>query len=105
MLRGVISLFTSGLILHPMVLLGIGSGMFLSYRFGLEQLFDIFAYYDFYLVAMAVAFVYTFAFNQVFKGYSSTIDWGETFKRFLGNSGTVILTTVLSSVFFETLLF
>lgn len=105
MFRGVISLFTSGLILHPMLLLGIGSGMFLSYRFDLERLFDIFSYYDFYLVAVAIAFVYTFAFNHVYKGYSSTIDWEETFKRFFGNSGIVILTTILSSVFFEILIF
>lgn len=105
MFKGFISLFSSGLILHPMVLLGIGSGCFLSYRFDLEQIFDIFAYYDFYLVGAAIAFVYTFAFNQVYKGYSNTVDWDETFKRFLGNAGTLILTMVLSSIFFETLIF
>ncbi len=107
MIKGIISLFTTGMILNPMILLGIASGMFLSYRFdsNIEKLIDIFSGYDTYLVAVSIAFVYTFAFNQVYKGYSSTVDWDETFKRFIGNSLKIVLSTIMSVIFFATLIF
>ncbi|MBR1649006.1 MAG: hypothetical protein IJ689_05340 [Alphaproteobacteria bacterium] len=104
MFRGIIHFFTSGMVLSPMFWLGLGSGCYLGKRFGLEKLYDIFQGYDFYLVAVGIAFVYTFAFNHVYKGYSNTVDWEETFNRFLGNTFRLVATTILAAVFFTYIL-
>jgi hypothetical protein len=105
MFRGILNFFSSGTILNPMFLLGFGSGVFLSYRFDTERVYSIFMWYDTYLVAIAIAFVYTFAFNQVFKGYSSTIDWPETFKRFISQSILLIVSAIVTSFVFERFVF
>lgn len=105
MFRGILNFFSSGTVLNPMFLLGVGSGAFLSYRFNTDKLYSIFMWYDTYLVAVAIAFVYTFAFNQVFKGYSSTIDWPETFKRFISQSILLIISAVVSAFVFEQFVF
>ncbi|MBP3547038.1 MAG: hypothetical protein J6K16_07950 [Alphaproteobacteria bacterium] len=105
MFRGILNFFSSGTVLNPMFLLGVGSGAFLSYRFNTDKLYSIFMWYDTYLVAVAIAFVYTFAFNQVFKGYSSTIDWPETFKRFISQSILLIVSAVVSAFVFEQFVF
>ncbi len=105
MFRGILNFFSSGTVLNPMFLLGLGSGAFLSYRFNTDKLYSIFMWYDTYLVAIAIAFVYTFAFNQVFKGYSSTIDWPETFKRFISQSILLIASAAVSAFIFEQFVF
>ncbi|MBQ8784586.1 MAG: hypothetical protein IJZ59_00905 [Alphaproteobacteria bacterium] len=105
MFRGILNFFSSGTVLNPMFLLGLGSGAFLSYRFNTDKLYSIFMWYDTYLVAIAIAFVYTFAFNQVFKGYSSTIDWSETFKRFISQSILLIASAAVSAFIFEQFVF
>lgn len=101
MFRGLISIFSSGLILNPLFILGVASGAFLSHRFSEETIFGIFTDYEIYLVAVAIAFVYTFAFRQVYKGYSKVVDWNATFERFVGYSGMLIITSILSAIFFE----
>ena len=105
MIKGIIALFSSGTILNPMVWMGILGGLFISYRWKLENIYSIFRDYNFYLIAVAIAFVYTFAFSHVHKGYSNVVDWKATFGRFVGHSGMLILTTVLSAIFFSTLFF
>ena len=106
MFRGIINLFKSGLILSPMVWMGIAAGIFLLYRQDLETFFTTTMYnVNFYLICIAVAFVYTFAFKQVYKGYSTTVDWGATCRRFVGHSIMLILSTGLSVIFFGTLFF
>ncbi len=106
MIKGIINLFKSGLILNPMILLGICTGIFLSYRHGLQYFYsNIIVNYDFYLICVSVAFVYTFAFRQVYKGYSNVVDWAETFKRFIGNSFLLIITTIFTVIFFGILFF
>ncbi len=105
MIKGIIALFSSGTIFHPMVWLGVLGGLFLSYRYGFEGIYDVFRDYNFYLIAVAIAFVYTFAFRIVYKGYSNTIDWSATFGRFFGHCGMILLSTILSIIFFTTLFF
>ena len=105
MIKGIIALFSSGTILNPMVWIGVMGGLFLSYRYGFEGIYDILEDYNFYLIAVAIAFVYTFAFRIVYKVYSNTIDWSGTFGRFVGHCGMILLSTILSIVFFTTLFF
>ncbi len=105
MIKGIIALFSSGTILNPMVWLGVLGGLFLSYRLGLEKIYDVFKDYNFYLISFCVAFVYTFAFNQVYKGYSNVIDWMGTVKRFFGHWWMLMLSTFLAAIFFTTLIF
>jgi len=105
MIKGIIALFSSGTILNPMVWIGVLAGMFLSYRFGIEKIYGVFYDYNLYLIACCVAFVYTFAFNHVYKGYSNVIDWLATTRRFFWHWWMLVLSTVLSALFFATLIF
>lgn len=85
MIKGILSLFTSGLIIHPMVLLGIGSGVYLCLNYQLPEIYDLMALPQVYLGVVAIAFLYTIIFGRAHKGYSEAVDWKETFNSFIGN--------------------
>ncbi len=85
MLRGLLSLFTSGLIIHPMVLLGIGSGIYLSLSYNLQEIYAFMAMPLVYLVVVVIALLYTLKYNRVHKSFSEETDWKETFSAFIGN--------------------
>jgi len=89
-----------------MVLGGICGGIFIYSRKGLELFYtEVLPDINFYVICIAIAFVYTFAFKIVYKSHSNNIDLGETVKRFIGYSFVLILSTCLTAVFFGILFF
>lgn len=105
MLRGLKALFTSGLIVNPMVLIGIFGGIVFSSEFETEIIFSIFSDYNYYLVALAIAFAYVVFFQKVYIGYGSQVDWAATVKKLPGAFAKLVLANILSVVFFVTLFF
>ena len=105
MIKGILSLFTSGMFLNPMFLIGLGGGAYMSYHFDAEKIYSVFFGYKIYAVSVVVAFIYTFLFNRVQKGYSSLVDWPETFKQFITNSINLLVTLLCSVIFFEFFIF
>lgn len=105
MLRGLKALFTSGLIVNPMVLIGIFGGIVFSSEFETEIIFSIFSDYNYYLVALAIAFAYVVFFQKVYIGYGSQVDWAATAKKLPGAFAKLVLANILSVVFFVTLFF
>ena len=105
MLKGILSLFTSGMVLNPMFLIGLAGGAYMSYYFDPEKIYSIFFDYKIYALAVAVGFIYTFLFNRVQKGYSGAVDWAETFKQFITNSINLVVTLICAVIFFEFLIF
>lgn len=105
MIKGLLSLFTSGLIIHPMVLLGIGSGLYLCLNYKLPEIYDFAVMPQVYFAVLAIAFVYTIVFNRAQKGYSEVVDWKETFGRFIGNIFKLLISCVCAISLFTMLFF
>ena len=105
MFKGIIALFSSGLIVNPMVLLGILSGVLFSTTLPTEQIVRIYRDYDYYLVTLSLSFLYVFFFQKVFIGYGDEVDWPATLKKWPGAFAKLVLSNVLSVVFFVTLFF
>lgn len=105
MFKGIIALFSSGLIANPMVLLGILSGVLFSSALPTEQIVGIYKNYDYYLVTLSLSFLYVFFFQKVFIGYGEDIDWPATLKKWPGAFAKLVLSNVMTVIFFVTLFF
>ncbi len=105
MLKGLKALFTSGIIFRPMVFSGIIIGFLLSAFLDMQEAFPLFADVSFYLLAAALSGLYTLFFNQVYKDYGHEIDYSAMGGKFVGNLLQLMLSGVLSFVFFEVLIF
>lgn len=105
MIKGILSLFTSGMFINPMFLIGLGGGAYLSYYHDAEAIYAFFFDFKIYVLAVVVAFIYTFLFNRVQKSFSTVVDWPETFKQFITNSINLLITLICATIFFEFLFF
>lgn len=74
MFKGLISLFTSGTILNPMVFLGIFLGLFCVIKLGDEQISEFFKDYHLYLAALFLSFLYNISFKKVYRSGGHKID-------------------------------
>lgn len=99
MISGLKALFTSGVILHPMVLLGIFAGGVFTYKFDLDTIVSIFSYYDYYMVAASIAFLYTIFFDMMYKPRGYQVDWKGTMGRVFGSFVKLVLANFLSISF------
>ena len=67
MIKGIISLFTSGAIFNPMVLLGILLGVLCDVGLSGEEIKELFTDYNLYLLALLVSGLYIFGFKEYIK--------------------------------------
>jgi hypothetical protein len=78
MIKGIVALFTSGILFKPMVLLGIISGFVFMFGFD-EQARQMLTEVPFLYVAVAVvAVLYTFSWDKVYKEGGEEVDWVST---------------------------
>ncbi len=99
MIKGLIALFTSGIIFNPMVLLGIISGIYTIIYFSSKEIFDILCNVNFYLGALFVAGIYTIVFARVYKAGGMVVDFGATTGMIIWNFARYIISFVLSMSF------
>ena len=95
MIKGILSLFTSGVILNPMVLLGIFIGIFCYVYLTAEQITALFSDYRFYLLGLLIAFVYNFLFKKVYQEGGYNLDTGATLLNVLGSAFKLFLSGIL----------
>jgi hypothetical protein len=77
MIRGIVALFTSGILTNPMVLLGIIVG---SCFYGIldgSEIFQIYKNCYFYALAFLLSCIYVIGFRRIYKKNGDT-DWFET---------------------------
>ncbi len=67
MIKGIIALFTSGIIFNPMVLLGIIGGITVMARLDEDAIHALLTDYHLYLLAALVSFGYIFVFQKEYK--------------------------------------
>ena len=75
MIKGIISLFTTGAIFNPMVLLGIICGIVSIMRMDADAIKALATNYHFYLLIAFVSFVYTFIFKKEYKEGGMELDY------------------------------
>ena len=85
MIKGLMALFTTGIIFNPMVLLGVVTGFFAIARLNEEQIKELFFDYHLYLLVLLISAVYSFVFKKVYKDDGLTPDYAAmTFGTLLG---------------------
>lgn len=105
MFKGIISLFTSGAIFNPFVLLGIFSGAFAVIKLEPETIRNLFVYPEFYGAVAFAAAGYTIIFAKVYKDGGIEVDWKATTIRAAGNFARYFLSFVLTMSFIVMLSF
>ena len=95
MIKGIMSLFTSGLIFNPMVLLGILFGICCYIYLTAEQMTDLFFDYRFYLLGVLLAFLYNFIFKKVYKEGGYELDVSATMLNVVGSAFRFFLSSIL----------
>lgn len=105
LMNGIISLFTSGLILNPMVLIGIGFALFINTSFSYEQIYEIYTDYHIYFLSLLIAFVYIYIFKPIYKFGGKKLDYSETSLAILGAFFKLVLSGILTTSFIIVLFF
>lgn len=103
MIKGIIALFSSGLILAPQVLSGIIFGLLFSTKLKLEQIYSIYKNPAFYLLILIFISAYVFTFKKTYKNSRGDIDWNDNIMRIIGYCGMFLITNVLTISFVYTL--
>ena len=99
MIRGIVALFTSGLIFTPQVLLGIILGFVFGIKLEIEQIKEIYKMPAFYLIIFVFFAIYVYLFKLTYKNSHGDIDWGDNFLRIIGYSAMFFLANLLTLSF------
>lgn len=94
MIKGLMALFTSGIIFHPMVMLGILFGLIEGIWLDLEQILALYKNWAFALLVILVALLYNFTLNQRFLDDGISLDY----KQILKNTLTSVVAFYFSSI-------
>jgi hypothetical protein len=78
MIKGIVALFTSGILFKPMVLLGIISGFVAMFGFDEQIRQTLVEIPALYVAVAVVAVLYTFSWNKVYKEGGEDVDWVST---------------------------
>lgn len=103
MLKGLIALFTTGLILNPCLLLGGLLGIISYVGLSDEHLKALYLSYQLYLLFLLFSFGFVYFFKKTLKDNEIDIDWIATsktvFSQFLLMSFSFIMGMLLASFF------
>ena len=77
MIKGIVALFSSGILTNPMILLGIVSGSLFYAYFDADKITQIYKTPSFYGVVLLVSCIYVIGFRKKYKS-DGDIDWFET---------------------------
>lgn len=99
MIKGLISFFTSGAFLNPMVLAGIVLGIMLNSMMDYEQMYAFYTNYHLYLFALFISTVYIFGFKRIYKVGGKEIDYFENTMSILGGALKFIFSSYLTVSF------
>lgn len=99
MIKGILALFKSGLILNPMVLLGIISGFIAMGTLEDEQLHALYTSYHLYLLMLLIAALYVYVFKRTYFRGGLETDWKETGLTALGHFLMLVVSFIFSMLF------
>ncbi len=99
MIKGLLTLFTSGLIFSPMVLLGVISGAWAIVNLSPDDIRNLFFDFRFYVIVAILAVLFTVLFAKVYKSGGASVDWGATTAKMFWNFIKYFIAFVLSMSF------
>jgi len=94
MIRGIIALFTSGILINPLVLSGVVLGSLFYAFLPANDVYQIYKTPVFYSLAALLSGGYVIGFRRVYKETGET-DWGETILAIIGGALKLIIASVL----------
>ena len=95
MFKGIISLFTSGLIFNPFVLSGIVLGAWCYTSMSPEEIREIFFKDEYYALVVVASIVYVLSFSRVYNRGGYSLDWGAMIMKMLANVVRFIISFAL----------
>ena len=95
MFKGIISLFTSGIIFNPFVLLGIISGSWCYLNMEPNDIRNLFYKEEFYIGIAVLAFFYVTFFSKIYKTGGRYLDWSAMFMRMIANFARFFISFLL----------
>ena len=95
MFKGIVSLFTSGLIFNPFVLVGIIMGAWCYTSMSPDELKEIFFKDEYYALLVVASAVYVLSFSRIYTQGGYSLDWGAMGIKMLVNVFKFIVSFVL----------
>lgn len=99
MIRGFIALLTSGILLNPMILLGIAIATYIMFSLSMEDVGNLLKNRLLYISLLIVATVFTIAFKRIYRTGGEKTNWhataGEILSQFLMLTSAMILFCLL----------
>ncbi len=99
MIKGILALFTTGIIFNPMVLLGILLGFIAVGVLSEEQLHALYTNYHFYLLMFFIAALYVYFFRRTYYSGGYQTDWSNTLQTMVGYFLMFVAAFVFSMLF------
>ena len=99
MIKGIIALFSSGLILAPQVLSGIILGFYFSIKMQMEQIKEIYRLPTFYAAVIFLVAVYVYFFKLTYKNDRGDIDWVDNIMRVFGYTMMFFIANICTIAF------
>lgn len=99
MIKGILALFRSGLILNPMVLLGIILGFWAMSSLEGDMLRAFYTSPYVYLLMLLVASLYVYFFKRTYNPRTYTTNWPATVQTMIGAFLTFVFSFVMSMLF------
>ena len=100
MIKGIIALFTTGIIFNPMAWAGIGAGCYMMLNLTMAQIHSLAMNWQFHAGVLALAMVYTLIFKRTYYSGAQRINWKATFSSVLGNYFYILFITVVTCLCF-----
>jgi hypothetical protein len=98
MIKGIIALFTSGVIYNPMVLLGIIGGFAAMFTLDGKGINTLCHNPDLYFSMLALAGIYVIGFRRVIND-DFRVDWPQTILRLVGNFLKLVISFFCAMMF------
>ncbi len=99
MIKGILALFTSGIIFRLPVLCGVVVGFYMMLALSDEQIWATFQKPLLYVFGLIVCMIYAFVFKKVYRKGGSIVDWRATVNSLFGHFFSYIMAVVFSCLF------
>lgn len=85
MIKGIIALFTTGIMFNPLAWLGIGSGVYLMLYHQISQVVAMAQDWRYNAGLLLIIAVYTLIFKRSYYSGATRVNWSATVKSIFGN--------------------
>lgn len=99
MIKGLIALFSSGIIFRLPVLSGVILGLIMMFTLSDEQILAVFHNPLLYVFGLIISFIYAFVIKRVYHKGGSIVDWRATFYSVFGHFVSYVAAVIFSCLF------